>query len=376
MHNVGIHNIETPAILLDLDILERNIIKFPQLADGKRLWPMLKTHKSTEIARMQLDQGAAGFLCGTLDECEAVFEKFVRGEKLDIGIMYAYPVVSGPNIARAIKLAREYDFYLRLDHVKQAEILNRAAKEAGICINYSAIINCGLNRFGIEPGELESFLSSTAGFTHLKFCGISTHPGHVYREADSSGVIKVARQESYTMSEAAAVLRSMGIRPQFISSGSTPTYPFIQGEAVIDMLHPGNYVFMDNIQVSLGAAKERDCALTVLATVVAAPRRGEFIIDAGAKCFGLDKGAHGNDKIQGHGRVKKIANAEVSSLSEEVGKIVVSGDGLKIGDKVEIIPNHACAAANNTGYYIGMRNGAPERVIDVDMRGNSTRKGM
>jgi len=365
------HSIQTPAILLDLNILERNI-KNASVGGGKQLWPMLKTHKSTEIARMQLENGCTGFLCGTLDECEAVCAKFVQGQKRDIGIMYAYPVASETNIARAIKLARECDFYVRLDHLQQAKLLNNAAKEAGVVVNYSVIINCGLDRFGIAPVELELFLCKMAGFTHLKFCGISTHSGHVYREASQAWVQSVAQQESDIMSEATAVLHRMGTQPQFVGSGCTPTHPIVKNDGVIDMLHPGNYVFMDNFQITLGVATEQDCALTVLATVIAAPRNGEFIIDAGAKCFGLDKGAHGNTKIQGFGRVKGFPMAEVYSLSEEVGKIIVQGESeIKIGDTLEIIPNHACATANNTSYFVGTRNGVPERSIYVDMRGNS-----
>jgi len=364
------HNVQTPAILLDLDILERNIKNFA----AKNLWPMLKTHKCTEIARMQLDHGAAGVLCGTLDECETVLAKFVQSEKRNIGIMYAYPVAGQPNIARVIQLAKKCNFYLRLDHFEQAKLLNDTAKEAQICINYSVIINCGLDRFGITPSQLEPLLCKISDFTHLKFCGISTHPGHAYRESNNAWIQGVAKQESDTMGEATEVLYRMGIVPQFVGSGSTPTHHLIKNGEVINMFHPGNYVFMDNFQVSLGVATQQDCALTVLATVIAAPRTSEFMIDAGSKCFGLDKGAHGNVKIQGHGLVKGFAMAEVKSLSEEVGKIVVNGDsGLKIGDKIEIIPNHSCATANNTSYFIGVRNGMPERILDVDMRGNSTR---
>jgi len=372
-------NIQTPAILLDLDILERNINSFHQMAatSGKKLWPMIKTHKSTEIARMQLDRGATGLLCGTLDECEAVYENIVRPEKRYAGIMYAYPVASYPNISRVIKLAREHEaFYLRIDNHAQADILNRAAAEAGVCFNYTVIVNSGLNRLGVMPHEINGLMGKIKGLKNMKFCGISTHPGHVYGETEREGIEEVAQQESDTMKEAAKMLGHMGITPQLITSGSTPTYPYAANDAVINCLHPGNYVFMDNIQISLGCAKNEDCALTVLATVISAPREGELIIDAGTKCLGLDKGAHGNGKIKGHGRAKALDEnmLTISSISEEVGKIIVAPvyrNKIKIGDKLEIIPNHSCAAANNTSYYIATRNGIFDRHINVDMRGNS-----
>jgi len=380
--------IQTPAILLDLDILENNIKNFHRMAASKKIWPMIKTHKSTEIARMQLNHGATGFLCGTLDECETLFENLVHGEKRDISIMYAYPVASYPNITRVIKLAVDCEsFYIRVDSHKQCELLNQAAAESGVCINYTAIINTGLNRFGIIPCEIKKLMGEISNFMNLRFCGISTHPGHVYGETTDEGIAKIARQETDIMKSTAKALNDIGIPPQLISTGSTPTYPLVSKETAINCLHPGNYVFMDNMQVSMGCAIEDDCALTILATVISAPRDGEFIIDAGSKCLGLDKGTHGNEKIKGHGRIKNqkdfICTADsnedmltIQSLSEEVGKIVVpqSNRGkatLKIGDKIEIIPNHSCATANNTSLYVAMRKGVFDRLIYVDMRGNS-----
>ena len=393
--NTQKNNIQTPAILLDLDALENNIKNFHQLAaDGnKKLWPMIKTHKSTEIAHMQLDHGATGFLCGTLDECETIYENLVHGERRNINIMYAYPVAGYPNLSRVIKLAKDCkSFYLRLDDYRQCQLLNQAAAEAGVSVNYTVIINTGLNRFGIAPWEIEELMCKTASLKYLNFCGISTHPGHVYSQTTSDGIAKIAQQESDMMQNTANTLGSMGITPQLISSGSTPTYHQSAKGTVINCLHPGNYVFMDNMQISMGCAMEEDCALTVLTTVLSAPRDGEFIIDAGSKCLGLDKGGHGNEKIKGYGRIKNqksiISAAHsndglltVQALSEEVGKIVVSEKyhgkvNLKIGDKLEIIPNHSCAAANNTSYYIAVRQGIFDRLISVDMRGNSTTKGM
>ncbi|MCL2405065.1 MAG: alanine racemase [Defluviitaleaceae bacterium] len=373
-------NLQTPAFLLDLNKLERNIKNYHMMATtgSKMLWPMIKTHKSTEIARMQLKYGATGFLCGTLDECEIIFKNIVLGEKRDISIMYAYPVASGPNILRVINLAKAHSlYYQRIDSYEQAALLNQAAAEAGIHVNYTVIINSGLNRFGVMPYELKTLLGKTLTLKHLKLCGISTHPGHVYSEIDGNGIAKVAQQESDIIKKTVATLTSMRITPQLVSTGSTPTHPLVVNDTVINCLHPGNYVFMDNIQIALGCAKEDDCALTILATVISAPREGEFIIDAGAKCLGLDKGAHGNGVIKGHGRIKGMREGmSISALSEEVGKIIVaptscSGANLKIGDKLEIIPNHACAAANNTSYYIAMRDGVYDRTIHVDMRGNS-----
>ncbi|MBQ7815884.1 MAG: amino-acid racemase, partial [Oscillospiraceae bacterium] len=100
--------------------------------------------------------------------------------------------------------------------------------------------------------------------------------------------------------------------------------------------------------------------------------------DAGAKCLGLDQGAHGNSAVAGHGSVIGHPELLVVSLSEEVGKIQVTGEtDVKIGDRIMIIPNHSCSSANLTDYYILTdENENVEQVIKVDIRGNSTTKGI
>ena len=140
----------------------------------------------------------------------------------------------------------------------------------------------------------------------------------------------------------------------------------------IGIYHPGNYVFNDCIQMSNGTATEDDCALTVLATIISHPSEHLFICDAGAKCLGLDQGAHGNASIIGHGRVKGHPEVIVAGLSEEVGKLKVSGETtLKVGDKIEIIPNHSCSTANLTEYYITKCGDTALNTITVDVRSNS-----
>ena len=174
------------------------------------------------------------------------------------------------------------------------------------------------------------------------------------------------------MGKACEILQKLGINPTLITSGSTPTYFEACKSNVINKLHLGNYVFMDNIQKSLDCGvTEKMCVLTILATVISAPRDGEFVIDAGSKCLGLDTGAHGNNNIKDYGLVKDHKELRILLPS----KLVVEGrTNIKIGDKIEIIPNHSCSAANTTSYYISTRNDIVDKIIKVDMRSNSTPK--
>ena len=178
-------------------------------------------------------------------------------------------------------------------------------------------------------------------------------------------------EEAEQIGAAVRNLKAAGLDPEIVSSGSTPTYAANIGDPVINMYHPGNYVFNDAIQISNGTAGEENCALTVLATVISHPSEGHFICDAGAKCLGLDQGAHGNSSLTGHGRVIGHPELKVAHLSEEVGQIEAAGPtDLKIGDRIRIIPNHSCSTANLTSRMTGIRKGQTDRVILVNMRGN------
>ena len=369
----------TPVMLLDLDILEDNIRTYAEKAKvcGKALWPMVKTHKSSEIAAMQADAGCEGFLCGTLDEAEQLAaDGFLH-------LMYAYPAAAGPSIQRIIALAKQVpDFIVRLDSLEAAEALEAAAAEAAenreaaagkavFQVKYTVILDCGLHRFGISAEKIAEFVEKLCQFPHLLWKGISTHPGHVYGAASAAEVPGYCTEEAEQIGAAVRNLTAAGLVPEIVGSGSTPTYAANIGDPVINMYHPGNYVFNDAIQISNGTAEEGNCALTVLATVISNPSEGHFICDAGAKCLGLDQGAHGNSSLTGYGRVIGHPELKVSHLSEEVGQLEAAGPtDLKIGDRIRIIPNHSCSTANLTSRMTGIRRGQTDRVILVNMRGN------
>jgi len=363
--------IQTPAILVDLDILDYNIKRFQDLCDknGKQLWPMVKTHKSMEMIDMQVAAGATGFLCGTLDECEGLCRGGVKN------IMYAYPVASDVNIRRVIELSKKCNFIIRIDNYEGAEMLNASAIEANAKINYTIIIDSGLHRFGILPDKAVAFADSLKGLQSLIFKGISTHPGHVYSSVKHDEVQKFVADERNSVKTAADALRAAGYNVELITSGSTPTFFGSVTDEYLNVFHPGNYVFNDYIQLSIEVAKESECSLSVYATVISHPSPDVFICDAGTKCLGLDQGAHGNTSIKGHGYVKGHPELTVDTLSEEVAKMFVHGTtALKVGDTIEIIPNHACSSANLTSYLIGCRGDNAEKLITIDMRGNSTAK--
>ena len=365
--------LETPAILVELSTLTHNLERYQKACDakGKALWPMIKTHKSVELAELQKEVGAAGFLCGTLDECEKLCDAGLTP------LMYAYPVADEVACRRVVELAKRCEFYVRLDDADAAAALNDAAEAAGVTIAYTLIVDCGFHRFGRKPEDVVELAEQLKVFPGLRLAGISTHPGHVYGEADPANVSRYGADELRELAAAKAALTAAGFEVGMVTSGSTPTFwDAVEGDAV-DVFHPGNYVFQDAIQMANGTAQESDCALTVYATVISHPAPDLWICDAGAKCLGLDKGAHGNASVQGHGVIVGHPELSLDGLSEEVGKIHAHGETtLKVGERIRIIPNHACSAANLTDVLILTKGDDVVGSIAVDARSNHTAKGL
>ncbi|HHY70751.1 MAG TPA: amino-acid racemase [Thermoanaerobacterales bacterium] len=368
---MNIHELSTPSFLVELDTLENNISEMAKICkeNDVELWPMVKTHKSGMIAKMQYDAGVGGFLAGTIDEA---------GKLVDSGfkdIMLAYPVAGKENTKRVIDLAKKARIIAAFDGEDTAKELNNALTQANMDLEYLIIIDCGLHRFGVEPEFTGDLAKKLQQYGKLKYKGISTHPGQVYGASNMKEVEGVAGIEVEALKIAVKSLEEKGFSADIVATGSTPTARFAVKSGVVTVLRPGNYAFYDNIQMALGVVPEERCSLTVLATVISRPNKEMLIIDAGSKCFGLDKGAHGIALIKGFGYVKGHPELIITDLSEEVAKLKIEGNTtVKVGDKLEVIPNHACSSANMTSFLVGHRNGTIEKTIYIDARGGTLRK--
>lgn len=364
-----IYDLKTPAFLLDLDKLEANLKNYQSICDehNVKLIPMTKTHKCSEIARMQLNMGADGFLVGTLDEAV----KLSKIGNLDITL--AYPFIDQTSLEIINDLTENIKITLSIDSLEVAGIYNNYFNEKNKDIDYLLIINSGLNRFGVSSKKAGIIVKTIMKqFSNLNFLGICTHPGQVYKEDNYEGVCKVAKMSREAMQEAINSLNEYSLKAEIVATGSTPTFLSDISNNIYNVLRPGNYVYFDAIQIALGIIKENKCALTVLATVIGNPCENTYIIDCGSKCLGLDKGAHSSKNITGFGRIVGKEELFIESLSEEVAIVkAISDTNIKIGDKLQIIPNHSCSTNNMTSYLIGTRGNETKRIIDIDIRGNS-----
>jgi D-serine deaminase-like pyridoxal phosphate-dependent protein len=334
-------DLDTPALLVDWDKLQANIARMQQIADAARvkLRPHTKTHKTPAIAHLQVRAGARGITVAKLGEAEVM-----AAAGLD-DILIAYPLQGAIKMARLLNLAERVRVRVSLDSMKVARDISEAAWARGRKIPVLVEVDTGLRRVGLAPGEgVRDFVRDLVKLPGVEFTGLLTHAGHGYSSQNIEQVAEVGKQEGELMVESAELIRADGLEVQEVSVGSTPTSPFAARVKGVTEIRPGNYVFYDTSQLALHSCVPDDCALTILATVVV--RHSErLVFDAGSKAMSSDRLGPG---VTTYGAVKNFPHLEIWRLSEEHASVRTAGEALvpEIGDKVEIIPNHACAVMN------------------------------
>jgi len=357
--------VDTPALLVDLDRLERNITEMADAARaaGVDLRPHFKTHKSVAIARRQMAAGAVGLTVAKLDEAAVLVEAGIAD------ILVAYETVGEAKVARAIDLARRARLTFGIDSVAGAEALAHAADRAGLVVAVLIEIDSGLRRCGVLPADATGLARQIAGLRGITLDGVFTHAGHAYGASDRAGVEAIAVAEAAAAREAADAIRAAGIPVRTVSVGSTPTATRAAREPGVTEIRPGTYAFYDSVQVALGTTTADHPALSVAATVISRPTPERVVIDAGSKTFGLDRGAQGVNVVTGFGRPVGFEGS-LDRLSEEHGILTVpASSDLAVGDVVRLVPNHACVVANLAREYLGIRDGRIEEIIAIDAAG-------
>ncbi|NLP52362.1 D-TA family PLP-dependent enzyme [Bacillus sp. RO1] len=359
--------LDTPTLLLDKGILMENICKMDDFArmQNVNLRPHIKTHKSVEIAKLQIEHGAIGITTAKIQEAEVMAASGIKD------ILVAYPISSPAKIDRIIYLLNQgIDLKITVDNLEQVKLLQKALEKTKHTLEVWIKVNSGLNRCGVEPGEGALELAKAIILlSRLRIGGIFTHAGHSYGARGEGELERIALVEADAVVKSAEACENAGIPILVRSVGSTPTYRISGSVDGITEVRPGNAVFFDSIQVGLGVADRSECALTVLASVVGV-YENRIVLDTGSKTLCLDKGAHGLDSVKGYGYVVEHPELTIERLSEEHGVAVFEGScGLRLNDKVRIIPNHACTVANMFDEYVVVEG---DYVVDkwkVDARG-------
>ncbi|MFJ9770450.1 alanine racemase [Kitasatospora sp. NPDC101157] len=333
--------IDTPDILVELDVLQRNIERMAAAlsAKGLRLRPHAKTHKMPEVAARQLAAGAVGLTVATIGEAEV----FAEHGATDLFI--AYPLWIGPRQAERLRrLTTRARIAIGTDSVEAAEAAGRQLGAAAGDIEVLVEIDSGHHRSGVRPARAVE-VADAAARAGLRVGGVFTFPGHGYAPDMPE---RAAAEEEKALGEAVGALNAAGFEVTRVSGGSTPTAE-LTGSSAITEARPGVYVFGDAQQLELGRCSTADIALTVAATVVSrhegddtTPRR--VVLDAGSKILGGDRPAWAT----GFGRLMDHPGARITALSEHHATVVWPADSdlPGLGERLRVIPNHVCVAVN------------------------------
>lgn len=333
--------IDTPEVMVDLDVLERNIDRMASAvrAKGLRLRPHAKTHKIPEIAALQIAAGASGLTVATIGEAE-VFAAAGVGD-----LFIAYPLWISPQKAdRLRRLSEAAQIAVGVDSAAGAAMLGTGLGKAAGSVSVLVEVDSGHHRSGVRP-EAVVPVAVAAAQAGLKVAGVFTFPGHSYAPGMPA---EAARQEQQALHQASEVLTAAGFHITCRSGGSTPT-AMLAENSVATEVRPGVYVFGDAQQLELERCAIEDIALTVAATVVSqheTPADGpaRFIIDAGSKVLGSDRPAWAS----GFGRLMDQPDARITALSEHHATVEWPERGTvpAIGQRLRVIPNHVCLAIN------------------------------
>lgn len=344
---------KTPYLYLDQNQLIHNIREMSELAkaNGTILRPHCKSHKTLEIARLQMKAGAAGITASTLKEARMLLEGGIPSVTL------AYPLVEREKMMEYQELCRLGELRtLALDAEHGTWLNAQASREHPLSVYLK--VDTGLNRLGVKPERIETETAALLGLPNLRLIGLLTHGGHSYKGLRP--LREVAEEEAYGL----LLHNPDGL---VVSCGSTPTARELLRIQGIDELRPGNYVFYDRTMVALGVAVPEAGSLRIRTTVLAC-YEDHVVIDAGSKALSSDAGVHGNANLPGYGLVIENRKLVIERLSEEHG--ILRGPGmetLKPGVRLTILPNHACAAVNLFDQMEVFRDG--EHVDTYKIRG-------
>ena len=355
--------LETPALLVDLDVLEANLRAMAELAarHGVTLRPHFKTHKCIEIAERQIALGAVGGTVAKPSEAAVFAAAGVRS------LLVATPVVDAGRIRRLIEGAGDVEILGLVESEAGLAAWAEAGASAGRRLPVLLEVDTGLGRTGVAPGEAALPLARRiAANRNVSLRGVMTHGGHAYGVASPAAIPDVGRREGEDLVATAGALRAAGLPCEVVSVGSTPTAPHAAAVPGVTELRPGNYVFHDGIQSGLGVAPFERCALTVLATVISRPAPDRLLLDCGSKTLSSD----GGSAVKGYGCLLGAPSLVLSRLWEEHAVVPVDERViLKEGDRVRVVPNHACATVNLHDELVVVRGSRIEGRWRVAARG-------
>jgi D-serine deaminase-like pyridoxal phosphate-dependent protein len=346
---MDISQIETPAAVVDLDVLETNIIQMQRYMDehgiGNR--PHIKTHKIPEIAHLQIEAGAVGITCQKLAEAEIMAQAGIQD------IFLPYNIVGESKLERLMNLAHQVKISVTADSLFVVRGLSNATQKTNTDLRVLVEFDSGLNRCGVQsPQEAADLARRIHRLPGLRFGGLMTYPSN-------------EKLDPFVL-ETKKLLQEDGVDVECVSGGGTRVAWEAHTHPELTEHRAGMYVYGDRSVLEIAEMSLESCALKVIATVISRPTPERAILDAGSKSLSSDQVG-----LEGFGLILEYPKAPIYNLSEEHGFVDVSAYPRKpdIGERVTIIPNHCCAVSNLSNQVVGIRHNQVEVVWPVAARG-------
>lgn len=329
--------IDTPAVLIDLDVAEANIRKFQAHCDhhGLKLRPHIKTHKLPMLAQAQIAAGAIGITCQKVSEAEAMISE---GGISDV--LITFNIIGAGKLKRLRRLADKVTLSVVADNRSVADGLSGAFADAQTPLDVLVECDTGAGRCGVtspeEAAGLADYIDRLAG---LRFAGLMTYPP-----------VGADQKVQSWLNEAVDALANCGLKASVISNGGSPGMWQAQNVSIATEYRIGTYIYNDRSLQVRGVCDWADCALTVLATVISVPAHDRAVIDCGTKVLTSDLlGLNGNGHVLGR------PDITIAGLSEEHGVLTADNINLAVGSRIRIVPNHACVVSNMLDQVILVR---------------------
>lgn len=356
--------IDTPALLIDLDLMDGNISRLFDLARGSGVTvrPHLKTGKTPAIAHRLLRAGAQGICVAKLGEAEVMAAAGIED------ILVTTEVAGAAKISRLMGLLRRHPAVkVVVDSVVGIEALAKAAAEWDVIAPVLVDIDVGQHRTGTDPGQPAAALAEhIASARSLLFLGVQGYEGHLQHVHDAKEREQLCAAAMEQLTATIDAMRAANLPPKIVTTGGTGTWQYCAkyNSAGVTEVQPGSFIFMDvDYRNAIGVGYTN--ALTVLATVISCPTPSRAIIDAGLKALSTDSG---NPEVKGlTGITYRPGGDEHGILTWDEG----ANPGLKVGDLLELIPSHCDTTINLFDYYFALRGGRLEVVWSIEGRGKS-----
>ena len=366
-----VEEIDTPALVLELDPFERNLARMARFAEenGLRLRPHAKMHKSVAVALEQLRLGAVGLCCQKTSEAEAL----VAGGVTDI--LVTNQVVGPAKLARLAALARRARVGVCVDDADNVAELGSASRAAGVTLDVYVEIDVGAHRCGVAPGPATAALARVVALEPgLRLAGLQAYQGraqHLRTPEERSVAIAAA---AHAVRTARAALAEAGLNCPVVTGAGTGTFMLEAGTGVWNELQAGSYAFMDADYARNEGARHFEYSLFVLATVMsrggaAGDEQAErLIVDAGLKAHSVDAGL---PVVHADAAGNPLSGLTFRGASDEHGVIAVAPgvSAPRLGAKLRLIPGHIDPTVNLHDWIVCVRGGQVQEVWPVSARG-------